>query len=335
MPEIVGALVIVTAALLFFLWFVIIWLCGIVCKRVTNFWNLITGETRRREEQERQDELKRQEAEEARRRRRREAERKQREAWAAFETTHMQTLDGVAELISSCGAAYTEAKLGTLAVTGKKLDMPAEGMLLWDIKCLFLKLVLANDSVSEGISKLFHAIRLRVLPSIQWTLSDSRQALRDGHDTSGLTPGMITVLSVYDQQAGTQFASKAAAIYRSIALVASDLCNDRMAVKMVVGEYLRVLNPYIKDGDAGNTGTSSSRSNGKLGCERCANGYRLLDLPYGASHGEVNSKRLALSEVLHPDKLGDKSERARLAAEQQLKSINEACSHILQCTVSR
>ena len=112
------------------------------------------------------------------------------------------------------------------------------------------------------------------------------------------------------------------------------LRKESIAVKMLVDEYLKILRPHIPDDKAGDSGFYIKGDAENVRCERCANGYRLLDLPYGAPRNEVNSKRLALSEILHPDKLGDKSERARLAAEQQLKSINEACNHMLQCTAS-
>ena len=45
--------------------------------------------------------------------------------------------------------------------------------------------------------------------------------------------------------------ARSAADYRSIALAAAKQCNRRIAVKMVVEEYLGVLRPYLANTDIG------------------------------------------------------------------------------------
>jgi DnaJ-domain-containing protein 1 len=83
--------------------------------------------------------------------------------------------------------------------------------------------------------------------------------------------------------------------------------------------------------DASSAGSPSGRNSGRATCEECVKYFAVVGLPVGTSDSEVRQKRRAWAEVLHPDQLGSKSEMARNAAEEQPKSINEACEHILTC----
>jgi hypothetical protein len=106
---------------------------------------------------------------------------------------------------------------------------------------------------------------------------------------------------------------------------------------MVADEYVRLLRPYIHEsggrGYAGNSDASGSHSNRKPACEKRNKAFGLLDLSLDALPDDVREKRRAWAEVLHPDQLGSKREGARKAGEEQLKTINSACDHILQCRV--
>jgi curved DNA-binding protein CbpA len=111
----------------------------------------------------------------------------------------------------------------------------------------------------------------------------------------------------------------------------ASLRRESIALKMVLDEYLRVLKSHIREDSDSRAGSSSGRNSAKAGCKECVKYSAVLGLPVGASDSEVRHKRRAWAEVLHPDQLGGKSETARAAAEEQLKSINEACEHILTC----
>jgi len=133
--------------------------------------------------------------------------------------------------------------------------------------------------------------------------------------------------------------SHAASTYVAIVSKVSSHCGASLAVKLVTEAYIERLRPHLHGGDgngqAGRSNSSAgSQPNRKPTCEKCIKAYQLLDPAFGASEDEVKSKRRALAEVLHPDHLGGKSEGARHAAEQQLKSINAACDHVLQCSVA-
>jgi len=115
--------------------------------------------------------------------------------------------------------------------------------------------------------------------------------------------------------------------------------RDRGARKRAEREFEKER-AGIGIGNAANSRSSSGGdSNSSVGgifpkCEKCIESYRILDLPPEAGRDEVKGKRRVFAEFLHPDKLGNKSEQARRAAEQQLKNINAACDQILQCRCS-
>jgi hypothetical protein len=87
---------------------------------------------------------------------------------------------------------------------------------------------------------------------------------------------------------------------------------------------------------ARNSYSAGSQSSREFDCEKCDKSYRLLDLPYGASDEDVNSKKRAFNELFHDDKVAGKSDSARRIALEKLQVINSACDHILRfCEVRK
>ena len=140
-----------------------------------------------------------------------------------------------------------------------------------------------------------------------------------------------------DKQQGTTLSSKAASTYLSIVSAVSNHCEGSLAAQMVADAYITMLKPYIHegigDGYAGKSNASGSHSNRKPVCGKCYKAFEHIGISLDASPDDVRQKRRAWAEVLHPDQLGSKSAGARKAAEEQLKTINSACDHILQCRV--
>ena len=148
--------------------------------------------------------------------------------------------------------------------------------------------------------------------------------------------GLVSLLAEYDKQRGTILTSKAASTYHSIVSAVYDNCDGSLAAKMVADKYAELLSPYIHDssgnGNAGSsTSSAGSQSNRKSVCRKCIEDYGLLGLPVGASKDEIGQRKRDCAEVLHRDKLVEKSERVRNAAEQQLKIVNATCDRILRC----
>jgi hypothetical protein len=146
--------------------------------------------------------------------------------------------------------------------------------------------------------------------------------------------GMVSLLANYDRQQGTTLSSKVASTYLSLVSAVSNHCEGSLAAKIVADAYVELLRPYIhgsgRDGYAGNS-NPSGKSQRASACEKCMKDLELLGLPVGASKDAVGQKRRDFADVLHPDHLGGKSERARNAAEQQMKIINAACDRLLSC----
>lgn len=331
----VGILLFAAAVVLVALWFVLKGLLKVAWKGITTLRNSVTGETRRRERQRQEDAQRSEEQRQKSERRRQQTREKERQKRAGFEREHIKTFDSVTDLLSSCREPFSEVSLGAKALVNSDV-IAIEAVILSDVISLVSKLVLANDHVPQGVVKLLNGIERRTQRKFKlWegsTLKDTRERLTSWKSDASLKPALVAVLNSYDIYAGTHFASMAAATYHTIALETADLCDERMAVKMVVAEYLNLLKPYVKNGNAGHPNPSSNERKGS--CKECVEYYQRLELPYGAPREDVNSKRILFSQLFHPDRLGAMSEKVRHAGEEQLKGINEACDHVLRCTAS-
>jgi len=253
-----------------------------------------------------------------------------REIRAETDKEHRDTLRIVRDLLASCQQPFAEVMRGAAALGGAEY-IGIEPVVLADISQLFIRFSQANDVVPNGLWNLLSAVYLIANPNSQSPEEDSLETLAGGTVASYLkSPGILGILNVYDKQAGTRFAASAAAAYRSIALAAAKQCDQRLAVKMVLEEYLRVLHPYLNKADTGSARSSFGGSM-KARCEKCTEGFQLLGLTHGVPLDEVESQRRILAQLLHSDRLGAMSEKVRDAGEEQLKSINAACDHIRQC----
>jgi len=258
------------------------------------------------------------------------AERSYRRERASTLSENAEILDSVAELISSTGSQAAEMMRAAKALKGAELGS-TESVVLADISEILVRLANAGGGRLRAAARLFHGLRLRINPRIQDTVADTEEMLSCVTTSGDLTPpGMVLLLDMYDALQGTDFAAKAATTYLSLVSAAATLCGDSLALRLVTEAYAELLRPYLlKSSGDGNTGQSNCSSRSK--CEKCVTGYQVLDLPYGAGADAVKAKKKAFAEFLHPDHLSGKSQRARLAAEEQLKRVNQACDHILQC----
>jgi DnaJ-class molecular chaperone len=111
-------------------------------------------------------------------------------------------------------------------------------------------------------------------------------------------------------------------------------------VAAVQAEYNSLFEPYLA-GCEGDQATSQPDSDGLQvssdaddnACPGCADAYQLLELPFGAGKDAVSGARGELAQSFHPDVFGNR--RGARVAEEQLKRINEACDHLLDCPLSR
>ncbi|MES2392941.1 MAG: hypothetical protein V4555_14945 [Acidobacteriota bacterium] len=248
---------------------------------------------------------------------------------------HREILTGISELLLSCSRAANEMIRAEGALRGADEIEDANRLILSDIARILVSFRNIDSSGRAYAERLWLGVGILV-PRTPGTYVKSLASVEDG----GVKQlGMVIALSKYDSHRGTSLVSKAVSTYRRIILAASNHCESSIAAKVVADAYGQLLNPYLHGGGKnGNAGQSNSSSRGRAprgtDCEKCADGFRLLNLSYGTSQDEVESQRRSLAQLLHSDRLGAMNEKVRHAGEEQLKSINAACDHIRQCRLS-
>ena len=345
MPDLIVGLLIAAAIALFFLWILLAIIWQVLADLVANLWNGLTGETARRKEREevarqkeeerleeaRKEEEERQQRQQERRRERQQAEARERKQ---FRAENSEVFAGISKLLSICGKQVADFMRAAGVIQGADIEINPKKVIWMDVGFILVSFSKTGSLEDEYIKKLWGAVTRKIKPS-------------DVHGTPPLSvlPNrgveqlmLIPFLTEYDKVQETALLSKAASTYLSIVSAVSSHCGTSLAVKLVTNAYTELLRPYIHEngwgGYAGRTNASGTKSNRVAGCEKCVKGYQLLDLPFGASKGEVKQKRDALAQVLHSDHTGGMSERIRDTAEEQLKSINVAYAHILKCRFS-
>jgi len=345
MPDLIVGLLIAAAIALFFLWILLAIIWQVLADLVANLWNGLTGETARRKEREevarqkeeerleeaRKEEEERQQRQQERRRERQQAEARERKQ---FRTENREVFAGISNLLSTCRAPVLEIMRAAGAIEGADVETDPKAVLWMDVGFILVSFSKTGSLEDAYIQKLWVEVTRKIKPPDV----DGVPALSVFGNRGVKQLGMIVFLAEYDKQQGTTFSSKAASAYLSIVSAVSNHCEGSLAVKLVTNAYTELLRPYIHEngggGYAGRTNASGTKSNRVAGCEKCVKGYQLLDLPFGASKGEVKQKRDALAQVLHSDHTGGMSKRIRDTAEEQLKSINVAYAHILKCRFS-
>lgn len=331
MIDLIPFVLIAAAIALFLLWLLLTTIWEFLTELVANLWNGLTGETARRKK--RQEEARKEEEERQQRQRERQQKRQQAEARKRqrFRAENREVFTGIRNLLSTCAAPAVEIMRAAGAIEGKDFERDPK-LVVWLDVGFILASVSRTGSGIDYIDKLWEEVTRAIRPPAV----DGLPSLNVVPNRAVEQLGLVFLLAEYDKQRGTILTSKAASTYHSIVSAVYDHCDGSLAAKMVADKYAELLSPYIHEsggnGYAGNSSSSAgSNSNRKSVCRKCIEDYGLLGLPVGASKDEVGQKRRDCADVLHPDKLGGKSERARDAAEQQLKIINAACDRILRC----
>jgi hypothetical protein len=191
----------------------------------------------------------------------------------------------------------------------------------------------ANGGASNNFTTLIHGMLWRLEPTTRVRVNDCIGLIERQHSAVSV-PMMVLCLAMYDQTQGTKLSTLAATIYCSIVQTASHLCGNSVAASLVANKYIELLRPYIllAPGNENATNSSSSgraSSGGEVGkCPDCAKCYSVLGLSGNATEEEIKQAYKDLAKVWHPDRFGENDERLRGKAEERLKEINGAYSHI-------
>ena len=324
-------LVVVLGVALYLLWLLLAATCKFIIRIVSSIWNDMTGETERRkkrEEKARKEEEERKEREKEHQRKRRQAEAAERQR---FRAENKEIFTGIRNLLSTCATPAMEIMRAMGAIEGEEFEANPNHVVWLDVGFI-LASVRKTGSGIDYIDTLWEEVTREIKPPDV----DGLPSLNVVPNRAVEQLGLVSLLAEYDKQRGTILTSKAASTYHSIVSAVYDHCDGSLAAKMVADKYIELLSPYIHDsGGNGYAGSSTSsaggNSNRKSVCRKCIEDYGLLGLPVGASKDEIGQRKRDCAEVLHRDKLVEKSERVRNAAEQQLKIVNAACDRILRC----
>jgi hypothetical protein len=322
-------LLVAVAIVLVVLWFALKWLVIGVWTAIRSAWNGLTGETARRKKREddaRRAEEECQQRERERQRERRQAKQRQQQR---FRTENSTIFAGITYLLSTCRAPVEEMIRAVRAIEGESMEVEPKTQIWTDIG-----FILASFSKTGGMDGAYiETLWSEVTREIEPPHIDGVPALSHFTNRGVKQLGLIVLLKEYDRLQSTILSSQAASTYLGIVSAVRTRCDGSLSAKIVADEYFRLLSPYIQDegGSGYATNSSPSTSSPKSVCTKCAKYFAVLGLALGVSEAEVRQKRRAWAEVLHPDQLSSKSDKARDVAEQQLKGINEACDRILTC----
>jgi hypothetical protein len=251
---------------------------------------------------------------------------------------HKDIVERLATLISDCSSAWEQAVRAASALNASSLSRSLPDIVKHDVLQILSGFSAANGDVTAQLGKLFQAL------SRAWKL---KLTLRESTDQIGVfdrerisVPNTVRVMHGCDQLLGNSFPELWADLFSSIVSVAATCCEDSFAVTALSKEYANLLEPYRKrstDDERASHWNGSGYGNlpdaEASSCSKCASGYDLLELPFGAGRDAVIDAKREMAKNLHPDVWLNK--RGARVAEEQLKRINAACDHLLQCRLSR
>jgi hypothetical protein len=141
----------------------------------------------------------------------------------------------------------------------------------------------------------------------------------------------IRLLRGYDRTHGTKFTEDLADLHRLLLFELINL-HDSTSSAIAAAELNSLLDDLISGEQPSSDGDEAEDASvASSGCEQCRNSYDILRVEEGAEQDEVKAAWRDLVQFLHPDRLGDKSQRVRQRAEDDLKKVNVAYEHLCKC----
>jgi len=262
------------------------------------------------------------------------AQREFEEERAVTYTENKELVNQAVELVSSAGSQAVEMMRAAKAIGGRTVEvLTPERLFFTGVLQILSVFSEANGGASNNFTTLIHGMLWRLEPTTRVRVNDCIGLIERQHSAVSV-PMMVLCLAMYDQTQGTKLSTLAATIYCSIVQTASHLCGNSVAASLVANKYIELLRPYIllAPGNENATNSSSSgraSSGGEVGkCPDCAKCYSVLGLSGNATEEEIKQAYKDLAKVWHPDRFGENDERLRGKAEERLKEINGAYSHI-------
>ena len=247
---------------------------------------------------------------------------KQRE-WA--KAKHKEVVDRFVEMLASCAKPWAELMRISKAIQGGHPPSFTDAI-KYDVGQILRAISIANDpTIPRGIAELYQAIFAELEPgkgpnnftNLDLTIEDCfEQVHRVEHKPISL-PAVVNLLGGYETILGKRSPVQAVAAfaYKSLVLAACESCPTSATVVIVKDIYLNLLKPY-----------TSAEPSSQFNCSKCATYLAVLRLNPNASEKQIRSAYRNFAKIYHPDRFEGKSEQK--TAEEELKQINEAYSHL-------
>ncbi len=297
-------------------------------------------EVRRRQEKFRVEAKNRERAEkrEKEERRRRNQEDHER---AADKRKYGELVARFTDLVATAGPQAEEIWRAGLVLVGKNYEKKsASDFVFADVVQILTIVSKLRENVPFELGRLCSAIYGGLEPEAS-TSAEQCNTLIDGMRGASYAPDvphLVKMLNTYDQQQGTRLAAKAAEAYWALVRAACEAVDSKLGVatKLVQDKYLYFLSPYFSGTDGDGDGEQKSRSNGgaddsqsRFGlCPECPESYEVLGVGPSATREEIKTAYRDLAKIFHSDRLQDSEDRVRRKAEDKLKDINQAYSHL-------
>ena len=252
---------------------------------------------------------------------------------------HKEVVEKIADMKSGCLASWDQVTRTAEALHGGSRALSFADAVKHDVLQILSAFSAANGDVTKDLGRLYQAISCRWYSRRQ-TIEACVYEIRDFEREEICLPATVRILHISDRLLSNGLSTRVAAAYSSLVVAAAGCCDASFAVAAVQAEYNRLFEPYLA-GCEGEQSTSQPDSDsrqvysdaGDNACPGCADAYQLLELPFGAGQDAVSGARRELAKSFHPDVFGNR--RGARVAEEQLKRINKACDHLLECRLLR
>jgi hypothetical protein len=245
------------------------------------------------------------------------------------ETAYKELADKFAGVACRCDTAWVEMIRIAEALSGTFNSGSFAQVLKCDLFQILKAMSVANGGVLDGLGRLFQAVVARLEPQTRITTGDCCALIQRWDHTSVNPPPVLKSLAGFDKLQQTHYASIVSEVYAAAVVAAFKCLPQSSAVVIVKDTYLSLLEPYMSD----NT-SSRNRSDGDFNtsingnCAKCVEYYSVLRLKPDASENEIRMAYRDLALINHPDRFQG-NDRVRRRAEEQMKAVNEAYSHIV------
>jgi len=251
---------------------------------------------------------------------------------------HKEVTESFAQLIESCNVAWDELMHLTEAIHGTNNSVPFATVVHGNVLQILSVMAKANGSVPLKLGGLFQAVAAQLEPQLYLDLDECREKITTCRHQLLRLPETVEALSTYDQMNGTDLAHKAAVSYWLLVVASAGCCAASRPTSVIKASYLKLLKPFLSGNSSngssdefsrdGDKGSSTANSNGG-GCPKCVEYYPVLRLKPDASEKDIKTAYRDLAQIYHPDRFDGHHERLRRTAEDYLKSVNVAYSHIM------